>query len=206
MNIIELRDGLDLCVRESSSVLSKGGVLVYPTDTLYGLGADAFSDEAVDKIIAIKGREAGKPISCIVRDLDMAEEYAEVSEIARELARKFLPGPLTLVLRKKQGVTTGIGRGQETLGIRIPNHEYCLKLAQAFGRSYTTTSANLAGMPTQDFPENILKQFGEKARFIDLVMSAGTLAAHPPSTIVSIVNGSPRILREGVISATQLGL
>jgi L-threonylcarbamoyladenylate synthase len=204
MDMALLTGGVGEAVIRAAGVLRRGGVVVYPTDTLYGLAVDAFSDEAVAKIHEIKGREPGKPIHCVVADLAMAEEYAEINDAARKLAEKFLPGALTLVLKKKLGVNGGIAHGMDTIGIRIPDDEFCIELARAFGRPYTATSANLAGMAPERSVEKILEQFGDKATKIDLSVNAGLLPERAPSTVVTVVSGLPSVLREGAISSQAI--
>ena len=191
-------------VARAAAVLRGGGVILYPTDTLYGLGADAFSDAAVAKIYDIKKRDEKKPIHCIVADMAMAEQFGELDERARTLADTFLPGPLTIVVRKKTDVTTGIGAGITTLGIRIPENDFCLALARRFGKPYTTTSANVSSAPQQRRLEEILAQLGENARLIDLVIDAGELPVRLPSTIVDVSSQKIEILREGMISTSRI--
>lgn len=187
----------------AAAVLRAGGILLYPTDTLYGLGADAFSDEAVAKVYAIKGRDEKKPIHCVVADLKMVETYADVNDAARKLAQQFLPGPLTLVLKKKTNVDFGIARGIETVGIRIPDNEFCLDLAKKFG-PYTTTSANVASAQSERTVEKILEQLGERASIIDLAVDAGELPERKASTVVDASSGAARVLREGAIPAEDV--
>ena len=141
---------IEECAARAATVLRAGGVVLYPTDTLYGLGSDALSDEAVAKVYALKRREEGKPIHCIVADIGVAEQYAEVTATARTLAQEFMPGALTLVLKKKSGVAMGVARGFETFGIRIPNNSFCLALAKKFGKPYTTTNANINEQKTEN--------------------------------------------------------
>jgi len=202
MEVISLDGGVGKAAIQAAGVLRQGGLIVYPTDTLYGLGVDAFSDDAVDRLYAVKGREAQKPTHCIVADFAMAEEYAEVNDVARKLAEKFLPGPLTLILKKRSGVTTGIGRGIKTIGIRIPKNDFCLELVRAFGKPVTTPSANRAGMPAVASPAEIIAQLGEAN--VELFVDAGILPGSAPSTVVSLVSGIPSVLREGAISATDI--
>jgi L-threonylcarbamoyladenylate synthase len=200
-------------VARASAVLGSGGVILYPTDTLYGLGADAFSDEAVAKVYSIKGRDEKKPIHCIVLDIQTAQRYTEVNDLARKLAEKFLPGPLTLVLKKsaqgrsalggKSQVDSGIGRDTYTIGIRIPQNEFCLELARTFG-PYTTTSANVAGAEGLRSVPEILAQLGEHASMIDLAIDAGELPQRKPSTVVDVSSSEVKILREGAISAAEI--
>lgn len=192
------------CVQRSADILSRGGAILYPTDTIYGLGADAFSDAAVDTVIAIKGRDQRKPIHCIVADIAMAENYAEFSDDARLLAKAFLPGALTLVLKKKPDVAHGIGRYRNTIGIRIPDNAFCLALARAFGRPFTTTSANKAGMPHAPSVDGILEQLGAVASRIDLVIDAGDMMPRLASTVVDLSGEEPVILREGAIPAADV--
>lgn len=190
-------------VAKAAQVLRAGGVILYPTDTLYGLGADAFSDHAVEKIYAIKGRDEKKPIHCVVADMAMAERYVKLNDIARRLAEKFLPGPLTLVVEKRKSVDGGIAKHIETVGIRIPDNAFCIELAKKFG-PYTTTSANLSGLENQSSVSRILQQLGERASMIDLVIDAGELPKRDPSSVVYVSMGEAIVLREGAISAAEL--
>lgn len=203
-NIRLTKKNTEEAVARANLVLRAGGVVLYPTDTLYGLGADAFSDEAVAKVCAIKGRDEKKPIHCIVPDIEAAEAYVEVNELARKLAEKFLPGPLTLVLKKNANIDSGIAKNIETIGIRIPRNDFCIQLAAAFG-PYTTTSANLAGAADQRKVEDILAQLGERASLIDLVIDAGELPKRQPSTVVDVSSGQLNMLREGAIPASEIG-
>lgn len=205
MKILQLKkENADTVLEEALQVLRSGGVILYPTDTLYGLGADAFSDTAIDKVYAIKARERGKPVYAVVENIDVARQYGEVTETARTLIEKFLPGPLALVLQKKQGVEGGIARGMDTFGIRIPNHVFCLALAQKFGKPYTTTSANIAGKLPERSVSGILEQLGERASYIDLVIDGGEVRDTTPSTIVDVSSGIPEVIREGAIPSSQI--
>lgn len=178
--------------------------MLFPTDTLYGLGADAFSDEAVDKIYAIKGRDERKPIHCIVADLAMAELYAHIDSNARALARMLLPGGLTLILKKRSHVTSGIARGMHTIGIRIPNNAFCLQLAAELDRPFTATSANLSDHVPLTTVKNIAHQLGEATERIDLALDAGELPITIPSTVVDLSGEQPFILREGIVPTHQI--
>ena len=205
MRRVELSpDTLTDVIEQASTMLRQGGVILYPTDTLYGLGADAFSDEAVDTIYAIKGRDEKKPIHCIVSDIAMAEEYAEVTNDARLLFERLLPGGLTVILRKRKNVRGGIARSIETIGIRIPHNDFCIQLAGAFGEPFTATSANLAGHEHQRSVEAILKQLGPNAEIIDLIIDAGELPPSAPSTVVDLSGEDPLIVREGAIAAADI--
>jgi L-threonylcarbamoyladenylate synthase len=204
MEIIPITDPVAL--ERAAEVLRSGGVILYPTDTLYGLGADALSDDAVAKVKTIKGRDAVKPIHAIVADVEMANEYVEFGEKAFALACAYMPGPLSLILKKRAGVDTGIGKDMDTFCIRIPDNQFCIELARAFGKPYTTTSANLAGEVTGRSVQAIIQQLGEKAALIDLVIDAGELPERKPSTIVNVSTDTVVIEREGAISRAELNL
>lgn len=204
MESIEVTADISTAIQKAADVLRRGGIIIYPTDTLYGLGADALSDAAVDKVYAIKGRETNKPMHCIVADIAMAEKYAEMNEAALVIAEKFMPGPITIILQKKPEVTTGIAREIDTIGFRIPDNAFCRELARKFGGPITTPSANPAGAAPQLTIEEILAQFGEAAIGIDLVIDAGPAALARPSTVVSLVSGEPVILREGAIPTSDI--
>lgn len=199
-------DNIETCAKRAAGILRAGGLVIYPTDTVYGLGADAFSDEAVAKIYTVKARDESKPVHCVVASLDMAAEYGELNDTARALAKKFLPGPLTLVVEKKTGISSGIAQGIETIGFRIPKDDFCIALAHEFGRPYTTTSANVSGMETGKTPQAVLEQLGDKAVLVDLVIDAGELPRSKPSTVVGVHGKEVVVLREGAIPTAKLGL
>jgi L-threonylcarbamoyladenylate synthase len=200
--------GLEAAARSAASAMRSGGIILYPTDTLYGLGVNAFSDAAVDALYALKGRDTKKPIHAVFADSAMVERYAHIDERARLLIKNFLPGPLTLVLPKKESVEGGIARGMGTVGIRIPKNDFCLALAREFGVPYTATSANKANEPTMASVDDILKNIGAAAKDLALVIDAGELssagALPQPSTVVDLSGGEMRILRSGVLSTSEI--
>jgi len=191
-------------MRRATAVLRAGGIVLYPTDTLYGLGADALSDEAVARIQRIKGRDEKKPIHCVVADMEMAERYGDFNDTAHLLAKEFWPGPLTIVVKKKSGVESGIAKGMDTIGIRIPKSDFCFALAREFGKPYTTTSANVGGRIPERSVKKILAQLGSAASQIDLVVDAGELPPREPSTIVDASGAKPVILREGAVPSEEI--
>ncbi|QQG37777.1 MAG: threonylcarbamoyl-AMP synthase [Candidatus Kaiserbacteria bacterium] len=198
------KDGLEACVEKAAEVLRRGGVIVYPTDTLYGLGADAFSDAGFAAVCAIKERDERRPIHAIFADMHMIEAYAEMTPAAKKLADRFLPGALTLVLAKKPHVEGGIARDLPTIGVRIPKHDFCLQLAAAFGKPFTTTSANKSGEPAAAALQGVLRDLGKDATKIDLAIDGGTLSSDLRSTVVDVRSEEPYILREGVISSEAI--
>ena len=194
-------DNVQSVASEAARTLLNGGVLLFPTDTLYGLGADAFSDEAVEKVYAIKGRDEGKPIHALVSDIDMAETYAEVNDDARLLAKRLPKGKVTFICRKKPEFDTGIGRGIDTFGFRIPDNELCMEIVRAFGKPVTATSANIAGKKPQREVSDILEQLGDAKDGIALIIDGGELPASEPSTVIDLSGSRPVILREGAVPA-----
>ncbi len=206
MRFIRMADvGLEAAALEAASVLRQGGIVLYPTDTLYGLGVDAQHEEAVMRLCALKGRDAGKFISCVVPSIENIETYAVLSDEARRLAESFLPGPLTLALPAKATFPSALS-WDGAVRIRIPDDAFVSMLGQVYERPYTSTSANISGAQTCATPEEILQQFGDRASDIALVISDGARSGGAPSTVVRVVEGNPEIVREGVLTAQVLGL
>ena len=195
------KENLPVCVAQAAEILSAGGVVLYPTDTLYGLGVDALSDDAVAKIYAIKGRDEGKPIHAILPDLDMVEKYAELTGTARLLEERLPHGQVTFILNKKADVDTGVARGIQTFGFRIPDNEFCIRMVREFGKPITATSANKSGENPERSIGKILAQLGTAAEGIDLVIDVGELPERQPSTVIDLSGVKPIILREGAVPA-----
>lgn len=204
METIKLDAGnVSECAIRAARVLRAGGIIVYPTDTLYGLGADALSDEAVAKIYAIKGREGRKPMHAIVADMNMAEKYAEVNDSVRTLAKGLSKGQLTFILKKKNA-QSGIAKDINTFGFRIPDNDFCIALLGEFGGPITATSANKSDEKPECSVEKILAQLEDAARHIGLMIDAGELPERKPSTVVDVSSGEAVILRDGAISAAEI--
>ncbi len=177
-------------------VLRKGGLLVYPTETAYGLGCDATSAKAVKKIYAVKGRGTNKPLSVIFGSMQIAKKYVSLDKPARLLMRKFMPGPLTLVTRPKRKLA---GSPKNEIAFRIPSSEFALALAKKLKKPVTATSANISGKkPVYTF-KDAFAIFNNK---IDAIVDAGNLPERRVSTIFSL--GSMSILRKGAISEKEI--
>ncbi len=205
MEIIRLTEGgIKAAARSAAAILADGGIVLYPTDTLYGLGADAFSDDAVAKIYSIKGRNESKPIHAIVVDLAMAAEYGEIDDRIRRLVETLPRGKVTLVVKKKAQFDSGITRGSSTLGFRVPDNDFCIAMLRAFGKPVTATSANTSGAASPRRIPDILAQLGDRTSFISLVIDAGDLPASAPSTVLDLSGDTPRILREGAVTASEV--
>lgn len=204
MEIVRLNQGNFVgAVRLAADILTRGGVVLYPTDTLYGIAVDATNRSALEKLRDLKGRERKKPISIVVGDMAGIEAHAEVDSVARHFAKQYLPGALTLVLPGKPHLPEELMLNG-TVGIRVPDDPFALALARAFGNPYTTTSANRSGLPTVAHPDGIVRQFGSLVPYIDLVIDAGERARAPGSTVMAFRNGEAVILREGVIPREKL--
>ncbi len=204
MEMLRLTEAnVSVCAKQAADVLGAGGVVLYPTDTLYGLAADALSDAAVAKIFEIKGRDEGKPIHAIVADIEMAARYAEIPDAVRILAEKLPRGKVTFICKKKQGLDTGIVKGIGTFGFRIPDSELCLEMARAFG-PITATSANVAGEIPERSVDAIRAQLGDRAEKIDLAIDAGELPERAASSVVDLSSGELRLLREAAVPAREI--
>ncbi|MCR4264078.1 MAG: L-threonylcarbamoyladenylate synthase [Candidatus Roizmanbacteria bacterium] len=187
-------------IKQVIRVLQSGGIVIYPTETCYGVGVDATNPEAVKKLLAYKERPSGKAISIAVCDEEMARKYVEVNETARNLYKNFLPGPVTVISRSKHNVAQGIEAEDGSLGIRIPDYPFTLELIKQFGKPITATSANLSGRKTPYSVQDILNTASEKnKKLIDLIIDAGELSPNPPSTVVDTRMNDERVLREGSI-------
>lgn len=188
----------------ATDILARGGIVLYPTDTLYGLAVDAFNPSALARLRALKGRETKKPVSIVLHSIDALDDYVVWNGRARELAEKHLPGALTLVLPAKNDVPSEI-QLVGYVGVRVPDDAFSLLLAESFGRAFTATSANLSGLTTKKTAHGILAQFGPRMEEIDLVIDAGEIVGGVGSTVVTFREGNPYVLREGRISREHLG-
>lgn len=192
-------------VLDEAALLLRGGkIIVYPTDTTYALGANALDICALSRLFQLKGRSSDKPIHVVVSDLEMAEEFVILNEDAKKLAHKFLPGPLTLILPRKDNVPDMLVGGRKTLGIRIPDNKICRMLVQKAQIPLTTTSANISGEENPYVINDVVKQFGSKIDQVRMLIDQGPLPQKSPSTLIDMTVSPPLILREGPISSSEL--
>ena len=184
-------------IARAVGILAAGGVVCYPTETFYGLAADALAPDAVARVVAMKRRGAGAPIATIVPDLVAAGRLWETCpESLRALATRYWPGPLTIVAPALAYVPAPLV-GEWGVGARVSSHPVAQALARAFGGPITATSANRAGLPPAETTFAARAQLGEA---VELYLDDGPAPGGAPSTVVTIVSGSPRILRVGAIS------
>lgn len=181
-------------LREAADIVLGGGVMVYPTDTIYGLGCDAFSQSSMERISRIKKRDPAKPFSFICRDISQISEFAFVSNWAYRLVKRLLPGPYTLILEaRKTNIPKKMLGKRNTVGVRIPDSPICQRLVELAGHPIVSTSVNLAGGEPLTDPVMLPEEF---SRYIDVIISVGPLAS-VPSTVVDLTGDEPVVLREG---------
>lgn len=196
MHVLPLEKNRTACLRAACAVLAKGGVVVYPTETAYGIGADATNATAVARVFAIKGRDDGKPLSVLMASQKMAGAYAILTPAARRLWKRFLPGPLTLIVPSRSEATTW--------GIRVSSHPFAMALVRAYKKPITATSANRSGTPPLYDSTAIIRAFGRRRTRPDLCIDAGVLPHRPASTVVSCVNDDIAILRMSAITENDI--
>lgn len=173
--------------------LRRGGVIIYPTDTTYGIGCDIFNRKGVKKIFQIKQRDARKPFSFICSDLAEISNYAQVSNFAFKIMKRHLPGPYTFVLDATKIVPDSLSTKQKSVGVRIPANAICQAIVSELGHPLVTTSSNISGKETPQDPSIIHDLMG---RMVDMVIDGG-IAMKEASTVISLVNDQVDILRQG---------
>jgi len=189
-------------VETGISILKQGGIVAFPTDTVYGLGAWADHQSAVERVYRVKERPRNIALPLLLADISQIGEVAEpVPPIAWLLARNFLPGALTIVLPKSNSVPDIITAGGITVAVRVPAHPVPIALAQGLGAPIVGTSANVSGKPSALTADEVYSQFGNE---IDLVIDGGRCPGGRESTIIDVTGEEPVILREGAISGEEL--
>ena len=191
----------DAAYNEVVRLLQSGGVIAFPTDTAYGLGADPFNNAAIDRIFQIKGRPETKPILLVVSNVKMAESVAEPSPVFHDLVQKIWPGPLTVILQAAKSVPLKVTAGTGTVGVRWPNATFATKLVKRLGRPITATSANRSGLPSTITAEEVRAQLGES---VDALIDGGALPTREGSTLLDLTGEQPVLLREGPVSFQSL--
>ncbi len=199
MRLIEIRGPKELEL--ALDILKGGGVIVFPTDTLYGLMAHVENDEAVERVFSIKGRDVSKPSPLLVGSLDTAQRYGVLEEKALRLWERFMPGALTLVVRAKEGLRIpGITSPEGKVGLRMPNHPHLLQLLRGLDSGVTGTSANPSGMPPARVVDEIHHEIASR---VDAVFYQRSSLMGMPSTVVDVTDGV-RVLREGAITVQEI--
>ncbi len=173
--------------------LKRGGVIIYPTDTTYGIGCDIFNPKAIKRIFQIKQRDQRKPFSFICNDLAEISTYAQVSNFAFKIMKRHLPGAYTFVLDATKIVPASLSTKQKTVGIRMPENEICKAIVAELGRPLVTTSANTSGEDTPQDPMDIQESMGQ---LVDFVIDGG-VSMDEASSVISLLGDKTEILRQG---------
>ncbi|KKR23665.1 MAG: Translation factor SUA5 [Candidatus Yanofskybacteria bacterium GW2011_GWD2_39_48] len=196
----DYREVIELAV----GVLGRGGVIVYPTDTLYGLGANAMNYDAVRRIFDIKERDLSKPLPILIKNMIWAKGLAYISPRQEKILEKIWPGKVTAILEKKDVVLDIVSAKTKTIGVRIAEHPFTDKLLGRFGYPIISTSANISGDEPTLKIDDIIQIFSEKRFKPDLIIDAGTLPKSDASIVIDMTTEKPKILRVGLSRPDEL--
>lgn len=189
-------------LKQAAELIKQGKIVVFPTETVYGIGTNGLNANAVKKLYEVKKRPINKPISLLVSDIKMVEQIAkDITEIEYKIMEKFFPGPLTIILKKKDIVPNIVTAGQDTVGVRMPSGEIARKLVEIAGVPIAAPSANISGEPSGTNLQEIKKHLKEN---VDYFIDGGESELGIASTIVQVVNGEITILRQGNITLEQI--
>jgi L-threonylcarbamoyladenylate synthase len=189
-------------ISRAVSILESGGIVAFPTESFYGLGARATDEAALQRLILVKKRDPAVPILILISSLDDLATYAaSIPRKALELGMRFWPGGLTLVLEASPGLSSLLTAGTGKIGIRIPGHPLAHALSRALDAPITGTSANISGRPPCTGADQVVECFGEQ---IDLILDGGTTEGTRPSTVLDVTTTPPLLIREGIIKAEDI--
>lgn len=193
---------MDEQIQQAIETLKRGGIVAFPTDTVYGLGANAFDEDAVARVYEAKERPRHLALPLLLSHISQIAIVAQsVPEIAWRLAERFLPGGLTLVLYKSSLVSSVISAQGEKIALRVPNHPVPIALIEGLGAPITGTSANITGSPSLPTAQEVHQQIGDR---VDLVIDGGRCPQGVDSTVIDLTGERPKILREGAISREEI--
>ena len=189
-------------LKEPAQIIKKGGIVIFPTETVYGIGTNGLDEKAVKKLYEIKQRPLNKPISLLVSDMEMIEHIAkDITDVEYKLMKAFFAGPLTIILKKKDCIPDIVTANYDTVGIRMPDNEIARKLVEYANVPIAAPSANISGKPSGININNIKKDFEGK---VDYIIDEGESQLGISSTIVKVIKGVPHILRQGTITLKQI--
>lgn len=202
-NYLDLRNSDDYSkLKKIGNIIKNGGIVVFPTETVYGIGTNALNENSIKKLYEIKKRPLNKPISLLVNNMDMVNQIAkDISKKEYELMEKFFPGPFTIILKKKDIVPNILTADTDTVGVRMPDNEIAKKLIEYAGVPIATSSANISGENNETNLKNLIKKFNGK---IDCFVDGGESKIGIASTIVKVIDEVPYILRKGSITEEQI--
>lgn len=189
-------------LKEPAQIIKKGGIVVFPTETVYGIGTNGLDKNAIKKLYEVKQRPLNKPISLLVNNIEMIEKIAKnITEVEYKLMERFFPGPLTIILEKRDIIPDILTSNTNTVGIRMPSGEIAKKLIEFAGVPIATSSSNISGKPSGTNITDIKKDFEGK---VDCFIDNGESEIGVPSTVIRIIDNIPHILRQGTISEEEI--
>jgi L-threonylcarbamoyladenylate synthase len=198
MERIKVDNNTKEIVQKAIDVLKNGGMIIYPTETCYGIGVDATNQKALKKLLTYKKFRGSKPISVAVANKQMASKYVEINEMGENIYKNYLPGPITVVSMSKGILQPPVVSQQGTVGVRMPDYPLMLDLIKEYGKPITATSANMSYRSAPYNIDKLLEQLPEKSKkLIDLIIDAGELPKNPPSTVLDTTLNTLSVLREG---------
>lgn len=200
---MDFRNDIDLeKLKEPAELIKKGGIVIFPTETVYGIGTNGFNEESIRRIYEIKKRDFNKPISLLVSNIEMVKMVVEnITDLERTLMEQFWPGPFTIILKKKKIVPDILTARGDTVGVRMPSGTIAKQLIEYAGVPIATPSANISGNPSGINIDDIKNDFEGK---VDCIIDGGISELGVASTIVKVIDGVPHVLREGTITKEQI--
>jgi L-threonylcarbamoyladenylate synthase len=191
-------------VEVAAGVIQRNGSIIYPTDTVYGIGVKALDRHNIERLFKIKKRPETKPVPIMVRDIAMAKKLAFINREREKVLEEVWPGQVTVVLEKRAFVPDILTANRRTVGLRIPNFPFTQALMAQLEEPITVTSANFSGQPPLNSAKEVIKIFSKAYPRPDLILDAGNLPPSPPSTVLDLTGLNPKITRVGPISKKQL--
>lgn len=197
---ININENKQEAILKAKTILEDGGLIIYPTETCYGLGCDATNPKALAKLLDYKKFRGSKPISIAVANRSMADKYVDINETAANLYDNYLPGPITVISMNKGELVPPVVSVQGAVGVRIPAYPFMLDLIKTFGKPITATSANMSYKSAPYNIDQLLKDLPKKSlKLVDLILDAGTLPQNPPSTVLDTTMNQLSVLRQGAL-------
>ncbi len=190
-------DGINTC----ADILRSGGIAVFPTETVYGVGANVFNEKAIERLYTAKCRPKEKALLCHLYSAEQANEIGYLDDTARTLIKVFTPGPLTVIVKKKPCIGDNVTSGMDTVGLRFPSNNVFLSLAKKCGFPIAATSANISGEASPAEAESVMRSLGDR---VDAIIDSGSTAVGVPSTIISLAGNKPVILRQGAVTEAMI--
>ncbi len=189
-------------LEEAAEIIKHGGVVVFPTETVYGIGTNGLNENAIKKIFKIKNRPLNKPISLLVSNIEMINDYTtNITDLEYKIIKNFFPGPLTIVLKKKNIIPNILTSQGDTVGIRVPDSEIARKIIDLVGVPIATSSANISGNTSEIDVQSVIDDLGEK---VDCYIDGGKSKIGMGSTVIEVVNSEIQVLREGSITKQEI--